>query len=185
MPQQPDFPEYCQPYTYLTSYTHAWPGHLWQQSAAYCRSQSRASHYRSYGSPRCGGERLGHRRRGIGCDHNRIITNVYSFDWLCIQCQHNLGGGCADGGLIVQDLFTSTASARLTLEKGSQSLRLVVKSTKWHTQCLVNLGEGWPNIAHSASVYHVVQPVPGQPWRRVARQCALCSSLLLVQPVPG
>ena len=26
--------------------------------------------------------------------------------------------------------------------------------------------------------YKVVQPMPGQPWRRVARQCALCTSSL-------
>ena len=125
VPQQHNCPEYCQPCAHLTNHTHVWPGHLCWLSAAHCRT------YASYGSPRCGGERLGHRWWGNSCDHTiRIMLSVYvqSFVWLYKQCQHNLGEGWADAQLIVQDLYSSTASARLTLEKVCQTLCLVLWS---------------------------------------------------------
>ena len=60
------------------------------------------------------------------------------------------------------------------MEKDGQTLSLRGAAS---SQCQVNLGEGWPDIVLSALAYQVLQPVPGQPWRRVARHCVQCFGL--------
>ena len=129
-------PEYCQPYAYHTSHTHAWPGHLGGLSAAHCRPQWSASYCRSYGSPRCGGrdwDTVGDRMWLHQLDYHPMCLIICQLvHAVSAQPRRRMGWRY----LVEQDLLVSAVSARSTLEKGDQTLCIVHKGLgKVHLQC--------------------------------------------------